>query len=81
MHTTLRDDAFACRLVMRGCELTDQLMVSKSLPNIVLVSILCFLDDELSVKQDETAHDEQPEVHVSLSEDTDTKNYHDSHSS
>jgi len=35
-------------------------------PDVVLVSVLCFLNDELSVKQDEAAHDEQPEVHVSL---------------
>lgn len=40
----------------------------ESSPDVVLVAILGFLDDELSVKQDETAHDEQPEVHVCLSE-------------
>ena len=39
---------------------------NKSSPDVVLVSVLCFLDDELSVEQDEAAHDEQPEVHVSL---------------
>lgn len=40
----------------------------KSSPDVVLVSILRFLNDELSVKQHKAAHDEQPEVHVCLSE-------------
>lgn len=37
-----------------------------AVPDIVLVSIFCFLNDELSVKQDKSAHDDQPEVHVCL---------------
>lgn len=39
-----------------------------SSPHVVFVSVLSFLDDELSVEQDEATHDEQPQVHVSLSE-------------
>lgn len=50
------------------------LVQQQSSPHVVLVSVLCFLDDELSVKQDEAAHDEQPEVHVCLPETT-CKNY------
>lgn len=38
-----------------------------SSPNIVFVSVLGFLDDELSIKQDKAAHEQQPQVHVSLS--------------
>lgn len=39
-----------------------------SSPHVVFVSVLGFLDDELSVEQDEATHDDQPQVHVSLSE-------------
>lgn len=35
-------------------------------PHVVLVAVLCLFDDELSVKEDEAAHDEQTEVHVHL---------------
>lgn len=35
-------------------------------PHVVFVPVLGFLDDELSVKQDEAAHDEQPQVDVGL---------------
>lgn len=37
-----------------------------SSPHVVLVSVLGFLNDELSIKEHEAAHDEQPQVHVSL---------------
>lgn len=37
-----------------------------SSPHVVLVSVLGLLDDELSVEEHEAAHDEQPQVHVSL---------------
>lgn len=46
-------------------ERVDRFEVSFS-PHVVFVSMLSFLNDELGVKQDEAAHDEQPEVHVSL---------------
>lgn len=39
-----------------------------SSPDVVLVAILRFLNDKLSIKQDEAAHDEQPQVHVCLPE-------------
>lgn len=35
-------------------------------PHIVFVPVFGFFDDELSVKQDEAAHDEQPQIHVGL---------------
>lgn len=44
-----------------SCQLTS------SSPNIVFVSVLGFLNDELSVEQDEAAHEQQPQIHVSLS--------------
>lgn len=39
-------------------------------PDVVLVSILGLLNNELGVKQDEAAHDEQPEVQVRLWKET-----------
>lgn len=35
-------------------------------PHVVFVPVLGFLDDELSVKQDEATHDEQPHIQVGL---------------
>lgn len=46
-----------------GDEIKEQV---HTVPDVVLVSVLCFLNDELSVKQHEAAHDEQSEVHVCL---------------
>lgn len=43
-----------------------ELRVFRSSPDVVLVSVLCLLNDELSVKEDEAAHDEQSQVHVCL---------------
>ena len=40
----------------------------KSSPDVVLVSVLCLLVDELSVVLNEAEHDDQPQVHVSLSQ-------------
>lgn len=49
-------------------------------PDVILVSVLGFLDDELSVEQDEAAHDEQPEVHVRLKQHHGSKEHvHDGH--
>jgi hypothetical protein len=39
-------------------------------PDVVLVSVLCLLNDELSVEQDEATHDDQPQVHVGLQQRT-----------
>lgn len=38
----------------------------KALPDVVLVSVLCFLNDELSVEQNKATHNDQTQVHVSL---------------
>lgn len=40
--------------------------VGVSSPHVVLVSVLGLLNDELSVEEHEAAHNEQPQVHVSL---------------
>lgn len=48
------------------CALWTEAATSFS-PNVVFVSVLGFLNDELSVEQDEAAHEQQPQVHVSLS--------------
>lgn len=39
-----------------------------TVPDVILVPHLSFLDDELSVKQHEPTHDGQPEVHMGLKE-------------
>lgn len=39
-----------------------------TMPNIVLISILCLLNDELGVKQDKATHDKQPQIHMHLKE-------------
>lgn len=44
-----------------------------TVPDVILVSHLSFLDDELSVKQHESTHDGQTEVHMGL-EDHDRAN-------
>lgn len=71
---SLRDDAFAQHLVIRKQRPADKRAhvafassEHEASPDVVLVSVLGFLDDELSVKQNEAAHDDQPQVHVRLS--------------
>lgn len=45
---------------------SEGVRVGVSSPHVVLVSVLGLLDDELSIEEHEAAHNEQPQVHVSL---------------
>lgn len=35
-------------------------------PDVVFISHLCFLNDQLSIKQHKATHDDQSDVHMSL---------------
>lgn len=42
------------------------------LPDVILISIFSLLDNELSIKKDKAAHDQQPHIQVCLTKEGDT---------